>query len=83
MGAQFDISFVFSFLPKLLGTLSTTLLIVACSLLTGIIVGFLVALPRLYKVPVLKTISEIYISFFGELRSLSSSSCFIMVCPKL
>ncbi|MNO26123.1 L-cystine transport system permease protein TcyL [compost metagenome] len=64
MGASFDISFVFSFLPKLLGTLGTTLLIVACSLLAGIIVGFLVALPRLYRVPVLKTCSEIYISFF-------------------
>lgn len=50
MGEPFDISYVFSFLPKLLGTLNTTLLIVACSLLAGIIVGFLVALPRLYKV---------------------------------
>lgn len=68
MGEPFDISYVFSFLPKLLGTLNTTLLIVACSLLAGIIVGFLVALPRLYKVPVLKTFSEIYISFFGERR---------------
>lgn len=64
MGAPFDISYVFSFLPKLLGTLSTTLLIVGCSLLAGVIVGFLVALPRLYKVPGLKTCSEIYISFF-------------------
>ena len=44
MGEPFDISYVFSFLPKLLGTLNTTLLIVACSLLAGIIVGFLVAL---------------------------------------
>ncbi|WP_042203477.1 amino acid ABC transporter permease [Paenibacillus camerounensis] len=64
MGAPFDISYVFSFLPKLFGTLGTTLLIVGGSLLAGIIVGFLVALPRLYKIPVLKTCSEIYISFF-------------------
>lgn len=64
MGEPFDINYVFSFLPKLLTTLSTTLLIVAFSLMAGIVVGFLVALPRLYKVPVLKTLSEIYISFF-------------------
>jgi L-cystine transport system permease protein len=64
MGASFDFNFVLSFLPKLLTTLGTTLLIVACSLLVGILVGFLVALPRLYKVPVLRTCSEIYISFF-------------------
>ncbi|WNS40870.1 amino acid ABC transporter permease [Paenibacillus sp. MMS20-IR301] len=64
MGAPFDLGFVFSFLPKLLTTLSTTLLIVACSLLAGILVGFIIALPRLYKVPVLKTLAEVYISFF-------------------
>jgi L-cystine transport system permease protein len=64
MGASFDFNFVLSFLPKLLTTLGTTLLIVAFSLLVGILVGFLVALPRLYKVPVLRTCSEIYISFF-------------------
>lgn len=64
MGAPFDISYVFSLLPKLLGTLGTTLLIVGSSLLAGMIAGFLIALPRLYKVPVLKTCSEIYISFF-------------------
>ncbi|OKP89428.1 amino acid ABC transporter permease [Paenibacillus sp. P32E] len=64
MGASFDISYVFSFLPKLLTTLGTTLLIVACSLVAGVLVGFLIALPRLYKVPVLKTCAEIYISFF-------------------
>jgi len=64
MGAPFDISFVFSYLPKLLTTLGTTLFIVACSLLAGMVVGFLIALPRLYKVPVLGTLSEIYISFF-------------------
>lgn len=64
MGAPFDISYIFTFLPKLLTTLGTTLLIVICSLAAGVIVGFLIALPRLYKVPVLKTFSEIYISFF-------------------
>ncbi|GGD67336.1 amino acid ABC transporter permease [Paenibacillus nasutitermitis] len=64
MGEPFDISYVFEYLIKLLPTLRITLLIVASSILLGIIVGFLVALPRLYKIPVLQRFSQIYISFF-------------------
>ncbi|SFJ02950.1 L-cystine transport system permease protein [Paenibacillus sp. UNC496MF] len=64
MGEKFDIGFIFAFIPKLAGTLQTTLLIVAGSLLTGLIVGLLAALPRLYKVPVLQRISQLYASFF-------------------
>ncbi|UNK19488.1 amino acid ABC transporter permease [Paenibacillus sp. N3/727] len=64
MGAPFDFSFMLSFLPKLLSTLGVTLLIVAGSLLMGMIVGFLIALPRLYLIPVLNTFSKVYISFF-------------------
>lgn len=64
MGAPFDFSYVLSFLPKLFSTLGITLLIVAASLLTGIVVGFIVALPRLYQLPVLRTISRVYVSFF-------------------
>ena len=65
MGGQpFDISYVFNFIPKLLTTLNTTLLIVGASLLLGLIVGLLVALPRLYHVPVLENLSQLYASFF-------------------
>lgn len=64
MGQPFEWSYVLYSLTKLLSTLSTTLLIVGCSLAVAIVVGFLIALPRLYKVPVLKTVAEIYISFF-------------------
>ncbi len=64
MGQPFDLSYVFSFLPKLLSTLNTTLLIVVCSLLVGILAGFLVALPRMFKVPVLRQVSALYLSFF-------------------
>lgn len=83
MGAPFDISYILSFLPKLLTTLSTTLLIVACSLLAGILVGFLVALPRLYKVPVLRTFSEIYISFFRGTPILIQLFLFYYGLPEL
>ncbi|MDO7908015.1 amino acid ABC transporter permease [Paenibacillus sp. JX-17] len=64
MGAPFDFSELLRFLPKLLSTLGTTLGIVAGSLLLGIAAGFLIALPRLYKIPVLNTLSSVYVSFF-------------------
>ncbi|GIO84914.1 L-cystine transport system permease protein TcyL [Paenibacillus faecis] len=64
MGAPFDFSYVLDFLPKLAATLGITLLIVAGSLLLGIVVGFLIALPRLYNVPLVGTFSKVYVSFF-------------------
>ncbi|WP_058302904.1 amino acid ABC transporter permease [Gorillibacterium timonense] len=60
----FDISYVFEFIPKLLQTLNLTLLIVAGALVLGLVVGFLVALPRLYKIPVLGQLSMVFVSFF-------------------
>lgn len=64
MGRQFDITYVFDFLPKLLSYLNITLFIVACSMLLGLVFGFLVALPRLYEAPVVRRISQVYVSFF-------------------
>jgi L-cystine transport system permease protein len=64
MGYPFDISYLWEFIPKLLPFLKITLFIVACSVILGLVVGFLVALPRLYNIPVLKRISAIYVSFF-------------------
>ncbi|GMA51252.1 cysteine ABC transporter permease [Alicyclobacillus contaminans] len=61
--APFDITYVFSFFPKLLSTLGVTLLIVAGSIGLGLVVGLVVALPRLYQVPVLQRLSQLYISF--------------------
>lgn len=64
MGEQFDIIYVFDYLVKLLPTLKITLLIVVSSIAIGLGVGFIVALPQLYKIPVLKRFSQIYLSFF-------------------
>lgn len=64
MGKEFDITYVFLHIPKLLSCINTTLLIVFFSILLGLFIGLLVALPRLYKIPVLQRFSEIYISFF-------------------
>lgn len=64
MGAQFDITYVFEYFIKLLPFIKISLLIVASSILLGLGFGFLAALPRLYKIPVLKQLSQIYASFF-------------------
>ncbi|OBZ13591.1 MULTISPECIES: amino acid ABC transporter permease [Bacillales] len=64
MGEPFDISYVFEYLVKLLPTLKITLLIVVSSIVLGLGVGFIVALPQLYKIPVLRRFSQIYLSFF-------------------
>lgn len=64
MGAQFDIAYVFEYAIKLLPFIRISLLIVAGSLVVGLGVGFLVALPRLYRIPVLQRLSQIYASFF-------------------
>ncbi|MBB6633784.1 amino acid ABC transporter permease [Cohnella thailandensis] len=63
-GAKFDIAYVFDYFPKLLSTLGLTLTIVGWSILLGLGFGFLVALPRLYKVPILQRVSQVYVSFF-------------------
>lgn len=60
----FDISYVFDYFIKLLPSLKITLLIVFSSILIGVVVGLLVALPQLYRIPVLKRVSQIYVSFF-------------------
>ncbi|RED63957.1 amino acid ABC transporter permease [Cohnella lupini] len=64
MGTQFDIAFVFEYFLKLLPFIRISLVIVGSSILVGMGVGFLVALPRLYKIPVLQRISQVYASFF-------------------
>jgi len=64
MGRPFDFSYVLDFLPKLLSFLHITLWIVVASIVLGIFIGFIVALPRLYKVPLLQRFSQLYVSFF-------------------
>ncbi|MBB6731668.1 amino acid ABC transporter permease [Cohnella zeiphila] len=64
MSAHFDIAYVFDYFVKLLPYLRITAVIVACSLAIGLGVGLLVALPRMYRVPVLQRFSQVYVSFF-------------------
>ena len=64
MSRRFDIHYVLDFIPKLLAYLNITLLIVGSSIALGLLIGLLVALPRLYRIPVLQRVSQVYVSFF-------------------
>ncbi|MWC29631.1 amino acid ABC transporter permease [Paenibacillus sp. MMS18-CY102] len=61
---QFEIVYVFEYLYRLLPSLGITLLIVGCSISIGTAIGLLVALPQLYRIPVLRRFSQVYVSFF-------------------
>jgi L-cystine transport system permease protein len=63
MGNYFNINLIFQYLPQLLSRLHITLLIVLSATAIGLIFGIILALFRVYKVPVLNQISIIYISF--------------------
>lgn len=64
MGQPFDISYVYDYFIKLLPYIRISLVIVLSSIGVGLVVGMLVALPRLYKIPVLQRVSQVYASFF-------------------
>ncbi|QMV43561.1 amino acid ABC transporter permease [Cohnella cholangitidis] len=83
MGAQFDITTVFEYFVKLLPFIKISLLIVAGSIVVGLGVGFLVALPRLYRIPVLQRISQVYASFFRGTPILIQLFLFYYGLPEL
>ncbi|MET3287465.1 UNVERIFIED_CONTAM: L-cystine transport system permease protein [Brevibacillus sp. OAP136] len=63
MGKAFDITLIVAFLPKLLAFLHVTLFVLALSLLFGLLIGVVLALPRLYKVPIISQLAALYVSF--------------------
>jgi len=63
MGKMFDFSLIFKDLPLLLSCLYITLLIVIFATVIGLILGIVLALFRLYKIPILSQLATIYISF--------------------
>jgi L-cystine transport system permease protein len=83
MEETFDIRYILDFLPKMLLTLDVTLAIVAGSVLFGLAVGFVVALPRIYRVPVLQRFSQVYVSFFRGTPILIQFSLFYYGVPEL
>lgn len=55
--------YIVEFFPKLLSYLPVTLEIFASAFVLGLILGILVAIPKLYNIPVLKEIATVYVSF--------------------
>jgi L-cystine transport system permease protein len=54
---------VFFFLPRVLSALPTTLLIVGVASVSGLVLGLLLAFPRLENIPFLKQICTVFVSF--------------------
>lgn len=63
MSNYFNFNLIFQYLPQLLSRLHITLLIVLCATVMGLFLGIILALCRLYKIPVLNQIAVIFISF--------------------
>ncbi|MDR0601761.1 MAG: ABC transporter permease subunit, partial [Treponema sp.] len=59
----FEWKYVLEYFPKILSMLPVTLLIVAVSASAGLIIGALFAAARIEKIPVLREISAVLVSF--------------------
>jgi len=59
----FDLNYMLHQFPKILSAAPVTLIIAIVSMLLGIIIGFLLTLCRIYRIPVLQQLSVLYISF--------------------
>ncbi len=63
MGKVFDLEFMIKTIPEIIRYLPVTLLIAFYSGIISLILGFVVAVIRVFKVKVLSQISRVYISF--------------------
>lgn len=63
MGKSFDLSLVLDFIPELLRYLHITLIVLGGSIVLGLVGGVLLAVPRLYRIPVLSQLATLYVSF--------------------
>lgn len=63
MGKIFDIKLVFEYFPQILSRLHITLLIVILATVIGLIFGIILALFRIYKIPIFNQLAIVYISF--------------------
>lgn len=59
----FDPKYIVEFIPKLVEALPVTLLMTAVAMVGGLLLGFIVAIIKMKKVPVLKQICALYVSF--------------------
>lgn len=63
MGKAFDPTLIFEFIPTLIKYLGITLEILFYSILLGIIIGIVAAMPKLFHIPILRQLVTLYISF--------------------
>lgn len=63
MGKLFDFKLIFEYLPSILTRIHITLFIVLLATIVGLLLGTLIALIRIYKIPIINYIAIIYISF--------------------
>lgn len=59
----FDVELIFTLIPKLLKYLPVTIELTAIAMLAGLLLGLLLAIIRIKKIPVLYQISVVFISF--------------------
>lgn len=59
----FEPSLIFESIPKFLSYLHVTIEILGLSVTLGLLLGILIAVPKLYNIPILKEIVTVYISF--------------------
>ena len=60
----FDFMYSLDLIPMLLKAINVTISLSVFGMILGLIVGITLAMIRVYKIPVLKQIAEVYISFF-------------------
>ncbi|MDZ5253047.1 ABC transporter permease subunit [Clostridium sp. LIBA-8841] len=60
----FDFMYSLDLVPMLLKAVNVTISLSVFGMILGLVVGIALAMIRIYKIPVLKQIAEIYISFF-------------------
>lgn len=63
MGSLFDLKYMLSSFPQILKYAPVTLMVAVGSMALGLIIGLVTALIKLYRVPVLRWIAAIYVSF--------------------
>lgn len=60
---SFDFMYSLKLIPMLIAAIKTTLSLSIFGMIIGLIIGIILSLIRIYKIPVLKQITEVYISF--------------------
>ena len=75
-----DLDYMLGLVPVILGYVPLTLFMAAAGMVLALILGSLLAVERVLKVPVLDWLVMLFISFFAARRCSFNSSCSIMAC---